>query len=140
MWPDVETHLIMSPELQRQRIAEACGWTDIIVVCGLPRGKDPRGWRRYGPSDTDPIARNDLPNYLSDLNAMNEAEKVLTISQLPAYFYWLRINVHPSNRLSDPIGWDWVCIHATAAQRAEAFLRTSGKWEETKAEPARQPA
>jgi DNA-binding XRE family transcriptional regulator len=26
-------------------------------------------------------------------------------------------------------------IHATAAQRAEAFLRTIGKWEEEKNEP-----
>lgn len=63
-----------------------------------------------------------FPNYCNDLNAMHEAEKMLknqftTIEEA----YWRNLNQvkpHP--------------IYATAAQRAEAFLRTLGKWEETK--------
>jgi hypothetical protein len=55
---------------------------------------------------------------LSDLNAMHEAEKVLTNEQWVAYGKELsRLKVFPM-------------VHATAKQRAEAFLKTLGKWEE----------
>jgi hypothetical protein len=105
----------MSPEAQRIAIAEACGIVSKDKWGSLY--KTPRGILR------------DCPDYLADLNAMHEAEKVLTVSQLPAYFHFLIKSVHPRN---DPIGFDWVRIHATAAQRAEAFLRTLGKWEDAK--------
>ena len=60
------------------------------------------------------------PDYCNDLNAMHEAEKMLNKEQWVAYGRELsRLNVFPM-------------VHATAAQRAEAFLRTLGKWEDTK--------
>lgn len=55
-------------------------------------------------------------NYCSDLNAMHEAEKNMCKQE---FFVYLR---------KLPIGPD--SITATAHQRAEAFLRTLGKWEE----------
>lgn len=63
----------------------------------------------------------DPPNYCSDLNAMAEAEKVLcTETQFMNYCLTL-YDVTQKTR------WP---VSATARQRAEAFLRTLGKWEE----------
>ena len=59
-------------------------------------------------------------DYCVDLNAIHEAEKTLTAKQIEKYcdLLW-------------PKGYRWFCaIHTTARQRAEAFLRTLGKWEE----------
>ena len=66
---------------------------------------EPHGWRR-------------LPNYCNDLNAMHEATQSLTKDQLR----WYR------NLLIEMTG-TFEAIDATAAERAEAFLRTIGKWE-----------
>lgn len=61
-----------------------------------------------------------FPDYCNNLNAMHEVEKMLNKKQWVAYGRELsRLNVFPM-------------VHATAAQRAEAFLRTLGKWEDTK--------
>jgi hypothetical protein len=62
-------------------------------------------------------------DYCSDLNAMHEAEKVLTREQINAFCEKL----FPTNYCGV-----WWSIHATARQRAEAFLRTLEKWEEDK--------
>lgn len=61
-----------------------------------------------------------LPDYLSDLNAMHEAEKILNTNQAADYCELLR----------PIICGCWRLVHATAAQRAEAFLKTLGLWEE----------
>jgi len=34
--------------------------------------------------------------------------------------------------MKNPLPWRFSVCHATAAQRAEAFLRTIGKWKEAK--------
>ena len=61
-----------------------------------------------------------VPDYLTDLNAMHEAEKALGL----AYDRWTR-------ELRAICERDRRCIEsAKASQRAEAFLRTIGKWEE----------
>lgn len=62
-----------------------------------------------------------VPNYCGDLNAMHEAEKVLTDVQCLFYPDNMRevITEHDASRRT------W---HSTARQRAEAFLRTVGKW------------
>jgi hypothetical protein len=60
-----------------------------------------------------------MMDFCRDLNAMHEAEKELTVEQWHDY-----VDFMPSR---------WECaVHATARQRAEAFLRTLGKWEEGK--------
>ena len=91
----------MTPEAQRIAIAEACGWKT--------------GYR-------DPEAWHPLPDYLNDLNAMHDAEKVLTSEQVTSYVYSLE---SMNERWSTP-------AFATASQRAEAFLRAIGKWKECK--------
>ena len=103
----------MNKEQQRIAIAEACGWTQIesCTCCdGVSRGYQP----------TPGAHKKHLPDYLNDLNAMHEAEKVLTKEQAEKYVTILCLQVQPTPQL----------YHATAAQRAEAFLRTIGKWVE----------
>lgn len=61
-----------------------------------------------------------LPNYLNDLNAIHEAEKTLNNDQLLRYH----------GMLLNMCGRSMYASMAQAAQRAEAFLKTTGKWEE----------
>ena len=67
------------------------------------------------------------PDYLNDLNAMHEAEEL---------FYAKPDTLECAERMRDYSKWLWLIakypLHATATQRAEAFLRTIGKWEEAK--------
>ena len=98
----------MSPEAQRIAIAEACGIVSKDKWGSLY--KTPRGILR------------DCPDYLADLNAMHEAENVIIRADL-LFEYGMHISTdHDYEHL----------LRATAAQRAEAFLRTLGKWEDAK--------
>jgi hypothetical protein len=108
----------MSPEKQRIAIAEACGWIWEKTCQGSLIGK-PKG--EQGPLD-------DLPDYLNDLNAMREAEKALLKSGWVTYLDWLVYVIYGSKK-EPSIYYGSIC-HATAAQRAEAFLRTLNKWED----------
>lgn len=133
----------MKPEAQRIAIAEACGWVSV--------GKWGHSDRWIKPGEKMPewshvpdgagvempalLEEHKLPNYLSDLNAMHEAEKVLTNEQ--RRFYALKlVHVHPLQYDPCDCGDDtrmklFLIASMTAAQRAEAFLRTIGKWEES---------
>ena len=65
------------------------------------------------------------PNFCRDLNAMHEAEKALTLEQVVDYCaFTLR------RTTGEGCVTDYKMIMATARQRAEAFLRTVGKWKE----------
>jgi hypothetical protein len=59
-----------------------------------------------------------IPDYCGDLNAMHEAEKTLENHQL-----WM-----VTTALAGIVLVDTPIAHATARQRAEAFLRVVGKW------------
>ena len=59
------------------------------------------------------------PCYTQDLNAMNQAEKVLTVEQRAEY----------RRQLVAIVGEAWLW-HATACVRAEALLRTLNLWQE----------
>ena len=79
------------------------------------------------------------PDYLNDLNAMHEAEKVLTPSQEEREYcegrwveYGRNLSAVCGYSKHEQVHFGWLVYHATAAQRAEAFLRTIGKWEEAK--------
>ena len=66
------------------------------------------------------------PNFAEDLNAMHEAEKTMSLEQCRTY----------GNFLGDTPNEDasWSCRYIwsiPARQRAEAFVRTIGKWEGT---------
>jgi len=96
-------------------IAEACGWTDII--------EHPEFGLMGVNSKTHDGGRTGIEDYCNDLNAMHEAEKVLTDEQCVFIRKHLRerLENHPASR------YVW---NATARQRAEAFLRALGKWED----------
>jgi len=106
----------MNKELQRIAIAEACGWE---INKRKLLAKPPNDSWQY--LDT-------MPNYLNDLNAMHEAENVLTEEQRVAYSNHTYDVACEAQRETEK--WRWISL--TAAQRAEAFLRTINKWEETK--------
>ena len=107
----------MNNEKQRIAIAEACGIVSQDQWGSLY--KTPRGILR------------DCPDYLNDLNAMHRAEEVLLGDQRIAFLDEL---LDVLGLEIGPGGWDmdfisvWQMTRATAAQRAEAFLRTIGKW------------
>jgi hypothetical protein len=99
-------------------IVEACGWTDISKYTQAVDG-----WYGYEP-ENGPHSK--IPDYCNDLNAMHEAEKVLTEHQWDEYEKVLRLVCDGCSYYE---GAGKELLHATAKQRAEAFLRTLGKWE-----------
>ncbi len=116
----------MTPEAQRIAIAEACGWTVINdTLCHVTPDKD-------GLPQIAWIAR--LPDYLNDLNAMAEAEKVKGMAFDSDYAYWLahiavRDRGLDEDRLNVGDGFQ-IALTATAAQKAEAFLKALNFWKE----------
>lgn len=75
------------------------------------------GWT-YCDGWSHPDGRTELPEYCNDLNAMHEAEETLDFDQLC--------------EMQDIIEYEcgFAAFHATAFERAHAFLVTIGKWEE----------
>lgn len=122
----------MNKEQQRIKIAEACGWREIQNgdAWGTPIGipltmpkKD--NWRNMD-------GFFELPDYLNDLNAMHEAEKTLNETQRKTYAWQIIGLARKQAGMEDheshyPVPF---VLFATAAQRAEAFLRTLNLWEE----------
>jgi hypothetical protein len=102
-------------------IAETCGWTEFHtedftemgVPCFVQMALPPRFIHIENSMP--------LPDYCKDLNAMHEAEMIFT----PESKHWMYYAL-----LDDMCGSSFKAIRATARQRAEAFLRTLGKWEE----------
>lgn len=119
----------MSPENQRLAIAAACGieyfghcWsciTDKEEPMGVKDGRD-----------------FFLPDYLNDLDAMHAAENVLNPCRLGKDCDYPPESEKWGEYVRKLL---WVCeqqnsspTHATAAQRAEAFLRTLNFWDDSK--------
>jgi len=100
-----------------KRIAIACGWTVIKESCSDRIGRFLAG---YSPTDKENWVQ--IPNYHGDLNAMHEAEGTLKGESWCAYVRLLGEYTQEFKGL----------CYSTAAQRAEAFLRTIGQWEEGK--------
>jgi hypothetical protein len=122
----------MTPEEQRTAIAEACGWKYVegLNVSSLSHSgatscadcwvcpKRGAGYGAYEP-----------PNYLNDLNAMHDAVMTLNADQMVSMDYHLDVVVGNGRQ---GLNCEYFLWSATAAQRAEAFLRTIGKWKEAK--------
>ena len=111
----------MTEQEMRIAIAEACGWRN--VQPNPVRGIIPLAGtiKPGGVSDANnpPFG---IPDYLNDLNAMHEAEKVLDQNQKNRYLNILHGICLPEDydELDDDFNW---CT-ATARQRAEAFVET----------------
>lgn len=115
----------MKKEEQQKAIAEFCGWAN----CLSPMSDEYHflTTQELGNAMGRPVGRNSLihpdgqhhriPDYPNDLNAMHDAEKVLRPSQKIKYLKHLT-------------QLDYYGRFATATQRAEAFLKTIGKWED----------
>lgn len=85
----------LTPEKQRIKVAVLCGW-DVAEYTFL----------------------TGVPDYLNDLNAMHEAEKLLTPSNMIALYAKELDDIIATTEGNRPL-WN-----ATAAQRAEAFALT----------------
>ena len=101
----------MTDEQINIAIAEACGWKYEKNETHAPDGAF---WWSKKP---------EFPDYCNDLNAMHEAEMVLSNyhkvikNQSVIYFHLLH-----------DIAGNLAFRKASARQRAEAFLKTIGKW------------
>ncbi len=137
----------MNTEKQRIAIAEACGWKrtgandhtspkhitlNVSEDGGPVHSRKAITWESKGPHERleapdgsgsyflcgcDNTA--ELPDYLNDLNACHEMEKVMTRDQV--YEYWVLL----SDQSSIPRS-----VLSPAPERCESFLRTIGKWED----------
>jgi hypothetical protein len=99
----------MTDEQINAAIAQACG----IVGKSGEIYKTPDGWVV------------DCPQFATDLNAMHEAEKVLKGYKEIHSYVW-----HLKNRKDWDTDFKLMEVHISAKDRAEALLRTLGKWEE----------
>jgi hypothetical protein len=111
----------MTIEAQNIAIAKILGWE--FCERAPTRNRKPLPWtiphvRHHHWTSGIWRKQGRLPSYTHDLNAMHEAEKMLLVSQWSAYTALLQATVYH-------------CIHATAAQRAESFLKTMNLWEES---------
>jgi hypothetical protein len=117
----------MTPQEINKRIAIACGWKKIDFE-----------WKYHFPLwENDELGKRAYEsdfNYHTNLNAMHEAEKTLQPKEREDFanelFEIVKLNAIYSFR--GAVRGQFSHLHATAAQRAEAFLRTIGQWEDEK--------
>ena len=116
----------MTPEQQRIAIAQSCGYKDVATRMTEGTIRVTTGFKHHTFDE-------EIPDYLNDLNAMHEAEKTLWEID------WNNRHVFNDNLANTLKGrtvnrneWDAeTLLDSTAAQRAEAFIRTTGKWVES---------
>jgi len=106
----------MSPEKQRIAIAEECGYFYMDSTWHFPNG---------ATADAEPETPCP-PDFLNDLNAMHEAEEALSEEQRVSY----SDELYDAACLQQKSTGIWRYLSMSAAHRAEAFLRTIGKWED----------
>ncbi len=116
----------MTPEAQRIAIAEKCGWR-------TQPGSQGKCWEQTDCLEDGWFYASELPDYLNDLNATHEAEKALTADDAETGSHWRFIQelIYVTKAESMEMHREvFVVAHATAAQRAEAFLRTLNLWKD----------
>lgn len=121
----------MKPEEINVAICEVIHGKDCEIEYINPAsGMEPSGWRMSDENGDDAP----VPNYYGDLNAIHEAEKlILTKFNSGARYRLFLANNSAGPNAKFPTVEAAIC-HATAPQRCEAFLKTLGKWVETKGE------
>ena len=112
----------MTPEKQRIKVAELCGYINIqeTPMCGF--------MGLYGDHIERRRLEYPIPDYLNDLNAMHEAEKLIAsdVHKL-AWCRVLAVIIHEQHvAVKSDAQWmrSEAMMMATAAQRAEAFVLT----------------
>lgn len=112
----------MKPEQINKIIAEYCGWTPRQIGFGF-RGTTVRTiWYLYDAHGNTIASSDKLPDYFNDLNAMHEAERFYLAQDVERYTSLQRAIIRESDMLN--------ACHATSQQRATAFVKTIGKWQE----------
>lgn len=137
---DKERNLVSQPffrnneavnkEKQKEKIAKFCGWKlkwqnkgggDLFDE--KPKGHCWEFWLHPDFSRYGEIVYP--PDYLNDLNAVREVEKLLDDNQWREYEQVLE-----GMLWSYPMGVSRLLIHASAEDKCEAILRIIGEWEE----------
>ncbi len=125
----------MNPEAQRIAIAEACGYTREIKMVPTWECTDYNGRGEYVKKETIGYAiggkwftPESLPDYVNDLNAMRQAELYNRDygNFIERYEKELQMTYVRNGGYYTAACW-WM---SSAKIRAEAFLRTIGKWED----------
>ena len=132
----------MNKKKQRIAIAKACGWKIEPMLSFA--GEHMRDI--YTSPNGICVPDSQFPDYLNDLNAMREAEETLLSAEgsgfrmittddqeektaFVVYKNTLRKIVLKDKLSVYPTHYDDLkCLRATAAQRAEAFLKTLNLW------------
>lgn len=120
----------MTPEQQRLAIAE---WVfENLEFEGYddkePKDPNRAAWFCKGSGDFG----KSLPDFLNDLNAMHDAEGKLRDEQVNAFESYLNAAISKDCRVCDfSLYASDKLWNATAKHRAEALLRTIGKWVES---------
>ncbi len=124
----------LTDEERLRKTAELCGWKELAVLPWdepsehyrtdttlVLKGKRPGAkWQNLrGDPVAAPMER--VPKYLNSLDAMHEAEKVLTFGQWSRYVDSL-YELHEGSASAPWRGYE--AVHATARQRNTAFLMT----------------
>lgn len=114
----------MTPQQINEAIAKACGYKNLRYdwINGSDAIKD---WIH-----DDGIG---IPNYAYSLDSMHSAEDMLSDKQVQSYVDQLCLvtDAKLSKNCNDYGINYWSVYHATAPQRAEAFLRTLNLWQST---------
>jgi len=119
----------MKPEAQRIAIVKACGWTLVGINATAPvpvfsssqlTGRTPEGYVQL------------VPYYLDNLNEMHAVEETIANDPLKVLEYYRNLvdlidRAPDGSRVFGKCVY-WETLHASAAQRAEAFLRTLNLW------------
>lgn len=105
----------MTTDEMRIAIAEACP-----SIAEIDEDNGGTFWKR-----PDPFVIFDP---LNDLNAMHEVENKLQPDEFPEYLRRLQV-ITQSEHCFDVENRFFIC-HATAPERAEAFLKVKGLWRE----------
>lgn len=103
----------MNPTDQRIAIAEACGWVYLGSTC-----LKHKAWKNWYHHKKTKFRR--VPDYPNDLNAMAEAEAVMDERDLTYHYGHFLYNI--------VVPFELQPFRASAAHRAEAFLRTLNLW------------
>jgi hypothetical protein len=124
----------MTEPEQNAAIATECGWEVKPRLLHNGEWKDIPTWveSKYyeGKPEDYCMAGQGIgqqpPRYCADLNLMHEAEKSLE----SGHDYWKFVEWTISIVKRDDLPFIKDGVSATAKQRAEAFLRTIGKWKD----------
>jgi hypothetical protein len=103
---------------QRIAILEFCGWNRAAKYDYATDCETVEVWSRKRNNSEELCRFENLPDYLNDLNAANEAEAHLKPLDWARYFDWIQDHGAATG------------VRATAAERVEGILRAIGKWEE----------